>query len=196
MSHYYEYDPSLDGRLIPISFTLNDERFDLNSAAGIFSSDKFDTGSRILVETLLEDAAPGRNVLDLGCGIGVIGVILSRFWHCAITGIDPNTKACELAEANYKANHVEGVVLCQDHLDDKLYDTIVLNPPIRTGKETIYRLFDECEKQLTAGGSLWIVIRKQHGAQSALDRLQAIGLQARRVARDKGFWVIQAIKPE
>jgi len=73
-------------------------------------------------------------------------------------------------------------------------DTIVLNPPIRTGKRVIYSLFEQSANHLEKNGSLWIVIRKQHGAQSAFDYLQSLGLECKRVVRDKGFWVIQATK--
>lgn len=195
MSHYYQTDPNLDTTEFPITFEIGQHSFTLNSSAGVFSKEGLDTGSRILVETILEKASPVSDLLDLGCGIGVIGVILATAWNCQITAIDPNGQACHLAKENYAKYHVQAAVLEQDHVDDKLYPMIVLNPPIRTGKQVIYALFEQSAAHLLPGGSLWIVIRKQHGAQSAMDKLKELGLETNRVARDKGFWVIEAKKP-
>ncbi len=194
MSHYYQKDPTLDYTEFPISFTVRDASFTLSSSAGVFSKEGLDTGSRILAETILEKAEPAKQVLDLGCGIGVLGVILAHFWHCTVTGIDPNEQACLLCEKNYRKYQVDGKVIESDHIEDGQYDMIVLNPPIRTGKAVIYSLFEQSAAHLTPGGSLWIVIRKQHGAQSAMDYLSSLGLDTSRVNRDKGFWVIEARK--
>lgn len=196
MSHYFENDPNVSKEEFPIHFELGGKSFTVLSSSGVFSSSKLDTGTRILCTYLVDHVNPAANVLDLGCGIGVIGVILSAFWHCKVTGIDPNGQACHLARENYQAAHVDGIVLEQDHLNDQQYDLIVLNPPIRTGKKTIYSLFEQSAAHLVSGGSLWIVIRKQHGAQSAMEYLESLHLEVIRHARDKGFWVVQARKPQ
>lgn len=196
MSHYYEFDQNLDRSEFEISFDLHNQSFKLFSSAGVFSKEGLDTGSRILIEAILEHATPSKKVLDLGCGIGVIGVVLAHIWKCPVVGIDPNSQACHLATKNYAQYQIDATVIEDDHLSDNLgtFDTIVLNPPIRTGKKVIYSLFEQSAKHLEKDGSLWIVIRKQHGAQSAFDFLQSLGLDCKRVVRDKGFWVIQAIQ--
>ena len=196
MSHYYEFDQNLDRSEFEISFDLHGQSFQLFSSAGVFSKEGLDTGSRILIEAVLDHALPSHNVLDLGCGIGVIGVALAHFWKCPVVGIDPNSQACYLANKNYARYQIDATVHENDHIEEDLglFDTIVLNPPIRTGKKVIYSLFDQSARHLTQDGSLWIVIRKQHGAQSAWDYLQSLGLTCKRVVRDKGFWVIQATK--
>lgn len=194
MSHYYENDSTLDKTEFPITFTLHQKTFTLFSSAGVFSKDGLDTGTRILLDYLLDHATPCQSVLDLGCGIGVIGVVLGTFWHCRVVGIDPNEQACHLAKENYAAYHIQAEVLEQNYVDERQYPCIVLNPPIRTGKQVIYGLFEQCAKHLQVGGTLWIVIRKQHGGQSALDYLNSLGLNATRVFREKGFWILEAKK--
>lgn len=196
MSHYYQADPNLDTTEFPITFDVDGRSFTVNSSAGVFSKEGLDTGSRILCETILKEAKPVADFLDLGCGIGVIGVILASFWNSRLVAIDPNSQACHLAEENYAKYNIEATVLNQDHVNDQNYPLIVLNPPIRTGKQVIYSLFEQSAAHLLPGGSLWIVIRKQHGAQSAMDKLNELGVTTRRVTRDKGFWVIEAHKPE
>lgn len=196
MSHYYETDPNLDTTEFEIHFNLHDQDYTLLSSAGVFSKEGLDTGSRILIETVLDHASPAKNLLDLGCGTGVIGVVLAHNWHCPVTGIDPNGQACHLADENYTRYHIDHTVLETDHIPQDLpsFDTIVLNPPIRTGKKVIYALFEQAANHLSPDGSLWIVIRKQHGAQSALENLESLGLTCERVCRDKGFWVICATR--
>lgn len=194
MAHYYDYDPTLSKEEHPVSFEIDGRTFSLLSSAGVFSSSKLDTGSAILGRTVCELHPSLGRTLDLGCGIGVLGVILAPY-ASSMTGIDVNDQACTLAAKNYEKYGLAGDILCQDHIDDKIYDTIVLNPPIRAGKSVIYSLFDQAYDHLREGGSLWIVIRKQHGAQSAMDHLSQAGFETQRVARDHGFWVIRAMKP-
>lgn len=198
MPQYFEENPALKEERKNIEFSLFGQPFTLTSANGLFSTDRLDTGTRFLLETVLDQQKPAEKVLDMGCGIGTIGTVLSRFWRCSVTGVDINPRACALAKENFRNREVQGKVLCQDGLEDvsDAFDCILFNPPIHAGKETIYRLFSQCAQALKPDGTMWIVIRKQHGAQSALDSLNSIGFKAGRVARDKGFWIIEARKPQ
>ena len=191
MSHYFTNDQSVTDLPSSIHFELNGREFVLHSNAGVFSKDKLDTGTRILLETILEHEQNPELVLDLGCGIGPVGVVLSSFWDCHMTMIDVNERATQLALQNMNAYKKEADILCQDGIKEGKFDCIVLNPPIRTGKEVIYRLFDECMQHLKADGRFWIVMRKQHGAQSAVKRFEEQGHSVDRVVRDKGYWILR-----
>ena len=191
MSHYFTNDQVVADTPISIHFRLNDRDFNLRSNAGVFSKDKLDTGTHILLETILKNESNPASVLDLGCGIGPVGVVLSNFWDTKVTMIDVNERAVELARQNMEAYHKEATVICQDGVQDGQYECIVLNPPIRTGKEVIYRLFDECIAHLSEGGRFWIVMRKQHGAQSAIKHFEEKGCEVDRVCRDKGYWILK-----
>lgn len=200
MAHYFTNDEIQDTTPIPVSFEMGEKQFSLTSQPGVFSKDKLDTGTQILLEAVLEQK-PADNVLDLGCGIGVIGVVLSAFWNCKVTGVDVSERAAKLAEKNYAKYHVNGSVYVQDGLDhgslaEQKFACILLNPPIRAGKEVIYRLFAESYAHLEDGGRLYIVIRKQHGAASAQKYLESLGFEVERINRDKGFWVLRADKQE
>ena len=67
------------------------------------------------------------------------------------------------------------------------------NPPIRAGKAVIYGLFDQAREYLKPGGALYVVIRKQQGAPSALKYLKEIYAQAETVGRGSGFHVLRAL---
>ncbi|MDO4546506.1 MAG: class I SAM-dependent methyltransferase [Clostridia bacterium] len=164
--------------------------------AGVFSKEGLDYGSRLLVESIPE--ASGR-VLDLGCGWGAIGIILAKaFPGISLTMSDVNARAVELARRNCALNGVDARAVESDGMAkiEGTFDLIALNPPIRAGKKTVYDLFGQCFERLDAGGKLYIVIRKQQGAESAFKYLETLFASVRRVNRDKGYWIILCEKDE
>ena len=70
MEHYYTENPQSPRDVKSISFTIRDMQLEFFTDAGVFSKDKVDYGSEIMIRTL---PALSGNILDLGCGYGVIG---------------------------------------------------------------------------------------------------------------------------
>ncbi|MCF0107287.1 MAG: methyltransferase, partial [Holdemanella sp.] len=156
-----------------------------------------DTGTRILLETVLEQEKDPLSTLDLGCGIGVIGIVLLSNWKTAMTMIDINERAVELTKSNLQKYQLQASVYAQSGIvQDTKFECILLNPPIRTGKKMIYSLFDQCVEHLAKDGRFWIVMRKQHGAQSAISYLEEKGCIVERVVRDKGYWIMKIEKAD
>ena len=113
MAHYFTNDIVKDA---PEEITIHfrDFTYKLNSNAGVFSKDKLDEGTRILLETVLDNETEPENTLDLGCGIGPIALILMEYWkHTAMTMIDVNQRACQLADSNMKKYRRKAKILCQ-----------------------------------------------------------------------------------
>lgn len=159
--------------------------------AGVFSRDGLDTGTRAMLEALPE--LHGR-VLDLGCGWGPVGVTLAqKYPECEIVMTDVNQRAAELSRRNLARNGARAEVVQGDGFENVsgAFDFILTNPPIRAGKAVIYGLFDAARAHLTEDGALYIVIRKQQGAESAQRYLQGIYRDVARIARDKGYWVLR-----
>lgn len=194
MSHYFTNDEQVKDTPEKVSFSIMGKEFELNSNSGVFSKDKLDSGTRLLLETVLKNDSCTNDVLDLGCGIGPVGVVLKSFWDCRMTMLDINIKAIELAKSNMEKYQLAADVRVSDGIDTGKYDCILLNPPIRAGKKVIYSLFDQAMDHLNEGGRFWIVIRKQHGAQSALKYLKEKGYKPERIARDLGYWIIKTEK--
>ena len=71
------------------------------------------------------------------------------------------------------------------------YDLILQNPPIRAGKAVIYRMFADAASCLSESGELWLVIRKQQGAPSAITYLRTLYGDVETVEKKSGFWVIR-----
>lgn len=190
--HYYTENPNSahDERRIALRALGNDLTFVTD--AGVFSRDGLDRGTEVLLEAL--PPLEGR-VLDLGCGWGAVGVALGkRYPALDIVMTDINSRAVELARRNLAENGVTAAVLQGDGFDavEGRFDAIVTNPPIRAGKAVVYGLFARARDYLEPDGALYVVIRKQQGAPSALKYLKEIYSQAETVDRASGFHVLRA----
>lgn len=190
--HYYTSNPTSehDERQIRAVALGNELRF--TTDAGVFSRDGLDRGTEILLNALPE--LSGR-ALDLGCGWGAVGVALGKKYPALeIVMTDVNRRAAALARRNLEANGVRAEVLEGDGFErvEGLFDAVITNPPIRAGKAAIYGLFDEARNHLVPGGALYVVIRKQQGAPSALKHLQETYGSAEIIEREAGYWVLRA----
>ncbi|MGA8943416.1 MAG: class I SAM-dependent methyltransferase [Thermoactinomyces sp.] len=193
-NHYFSAKPEVQREERKIQAVLLGRSFTFYTDAGVFSKRGIDFGSRLLIETVKIE--PESRVLDLGCGYGAIGIAIGKTVpHVKVTMVDINERAVQLAKENAVLNQVEDRVeiLVSDRfaaLEGRKFDHILLNPPIRAGKKTVYRLFEEASNALDSGGSLWIVIRKQQGAVSAKKELEQLFSVVNVIERKKGYWVI------
>lgn len=195
--HYYCENPGVAHDERKVIFEVLGLRMSCTTDAGVFSRDGLDMGTRVLMEALPE--LHGR-ILDLGCGWGPVGTALGRKYPDAqIVLTDVNSRAAELAARNLASNGVTNATVVQGDgfaaVEGK-FDAIVLNPPIRTGKAVIYAMFAEAAAHLKPDGALYIVIRKQQGAESAQKYLASIYGDVERIAREKGYWVLRCAHPE
>ena len=192
--HYYTENPQSahDERLIEVRALGNVLRF--TTDAGVFSRGEADPGSVLLLESLPEEM--GGEILDLGCGWGVIGISVARKWPAArVTMADVNLRALELSRENAKRNRADVVCAESDGMaafEGRTFDAVITNPPIRAGKQVIYRMFADAAKCLKPGGTLYLVIRKQQGAESCMKYLETVFAEVEKVSKSGGFWVIRA----
>lgn len=191
--HYFTANPSVasDKRFMELSFRGNVLKFETD--AGVFSKNRLDPGTELLLSSLPE-RFDGR-ALDLGCGWGGVGAFMACMWpHATVVMTDINERAAELARVNLLKNNLRADVFQGDGLShvEGHFDLIAFNPPIRAGKAVVHRLFSEGGEKLRGGGSLYIVIRKQQGAASAkrflADRMEIV----KTVARGGGYHVLKA----
>ena len=190
--HYYTESPTSphDERLLKLE--ILGHALNIVTDAGVFSRDGLDTGTRALIRAL--PPLTGR-VLDLGCGWGAVGLALGRaFPALQIVMTDINRRAVDLARRNLAANGVRAEVVQGDGFEavHGPFDAIITNPPIRAGKAVIHGLFATAREYLAPGGSLYLVMRKQQGAPSALKYLKEIYAEAEIIDRSAGYHVIRA----
>ncbi|MEG1222348.1 MAG: methyltransferase [Bacilli bacterium] len=200
MSQYFDNDQDVKNKDILVNYTFAGSNFSLMSNNGIFSKSKLDDGSRVLLKAITKIPHKGK-ILDLGCGIGVIGLtdcIINKE-ESFYTLVDINKTAVTLATNNAARLHCENKVevLYSDifsAIDDKKFNYVLLNPPIRAGKSVIYKMFSDSFIHLIDGGSLIIVIRKSHGAESASKYLSSIYSCVSLIYREHGYYVYEAKK--
>jgi len=198
MSHYFVNDDKLVSKPRKISYSINGKDFTLDSDVGVFSKNELDKGSELLIETLLPYDL-GKNLLDLGCGIGVIGLTLACYHPgLNVTLSDVNTRALSLCNANAATLMLsQRVTVLQSDIYLEIegkFDSIVSNPPIRAGKKVTYEIYKGAVNHLIDGGSLYIVIRKKQGALSVKAYLEELFGNVTVLARDKGYYVLKATK--
>lgn len=198
MSHYYVNDENLAHKSITQSFELLGERFTLESDLGVFSKDGLDDGSRLLLETIAKSDL-GKHILDLGCGIGSIGLLLAYFdKNRQLTLADVNQRALDLAGTNAsKLEVVDLVTIVESDVYSQIhskFDTIVTNPPIRAGKKVTYAMYAGALDHLNEGGRLILVIRKKQGADSCMRYLETLFKEVIRVKQKKGYCILVAQK--
>ena len=195
--HYYTRNPQSASRPAECGFTYRGNRLVFRTDAGVFSRGEVDTGTKLLLEALPEELRG--EILDLGCGWGVIGISIARAWpETRVTLADVNTRALELSRENAKRNRAEVICAESDGMEaflGKTFDAVVTNPPIRAGKQVIYKMFADTAKCLAADGALYLVIRKQQGAESCIRYLQTLYASVEKLDRSAGFWVLKASGP-
>ena len=196
--HYFTDNRDLPSRRREFIYELPGETFAFTADDGVFSKTGVDMGTHVLLKALLKEDELTGSLLDLGCGYGVIGVVLKRFFPALeVTAVDVNPRAAELCELNSAANRAPVTVLVSDgfeRLGDARYDVVVTNPPIRAGKKTIYRLFEDAFAHLKEGGRFYAVIRRNQGAESAMNKLAELFESCDLTDRDKGYWVLRCVR--
>ena len=163
--------------------------------AGVFSKQHVDPGSELLCKSLPDTL--GTRVLDMGCGWGAMTVMtLARFPKAEVVMADVNERALALAVSNVEKNHMQATAVLSDGFEkiEGEFDAVITNPPIRAGKAVISRMFEDAKAHLVPGGALYLVIRKQQGAPSALKFLRELYGRAEVIERDGGYWIIECIK--
>jgi 16S rRNA (guanine1207-N2)-methyltransferase len=171
-----------------VSAQLLGRRFRLQTAPGLFSADRIDDGTRLLLENLPE-SAPG-TVLDLGCGYGPLGLpVAAVHSQASVVLVDRDLLAVEMAKHNGAAAHLANVN-CKPSLGyrdvgDERFDWILCNVPARIGAPAIRYLLGAGAARLAPGGALRVVVIRdlapivEEVGRSEGWRIEAVGAGAR-----------------
>ena len=198
MKHYFTNDENIKSNEKEFQVEVLGKKFKFITDIGVFSKGELDDASRLLIETFDELALPSGDILDVGCGYGAIGVALAYTRpKDQVHMIDVNLRATRLAKRNAELNGTSNTHVyesnCYQNVDTK-FANIVSNPPIRAGKKVVHQILEEAPHYLEDGGTLTIVIGKQHGAASAQKKMLEVFGNAERPRRKKGFWILQSVK--
>ena len=192
MGHYFTNE-NLPSDIRETTSVVLGQKFTFLTDNGVFSKDGLDFGSRLLLEVIpLEEV--GGKILDMGCGYGVLGIVLAKVLLAKVDMVDVNLRALHLSRRNAKMNGVSSFVSvfesnCYSNIHDS-YSTIITNPPIRAGKKIVYDIVMNAQNYLEDGGNLFLVVRKEQGAKSLIVGLEKV-YTVKVLKKKKGFFVIQ-----
>ena len=195
--HYFSGTPESELKLRSIQATIAGRAVDLTTANGVFSPERVDAGTRVLLSSV-PAPPPGGNLLDLGCGWGPIALSLAADSpHATVWAVDVNERALDLVRRNADVMGLSNVnaVLPQDVPADISFMTIWSNPPIRVGKNELHAMLEQWMPRLEPGADAWLVVQKNLGSDSLhrwMDDVFASQLTVTRAATNKGYRVLRA----
>lgn len=186
----------------PLTWTLEKTHLTLLNHANVFSRQKLDIGTRILLEHLPLTQGEG-DIVDLGCGNGVLGLMMAyRNPLARVHCVDESYMAVASAKENFRQLHGDRgryAFYCSDGLQDfeqGSVDMVLCNPPFHQSHSIADMLamsmFKDAARVLTVEGELWIVGNRHLGyhkkLKSHFDRVELI-------ASNKKFVVLKASAP-
>ena len=193
MAHYFTNEENLKSEIEKVIAEINGIPFYFYTDNGVFSKGELDFGTELLLKNFKYDDPNNKTLLDIGCGCGPIGIYASHLGF-AVDMSDVNKRAIHLSKMSLKEQNLNANVFESDaykNITNK-YDYIVSNPPIRVGKEKLYEIVMNAKEHLKDGGLLWIVVRKQQGAESMLRDMKNAYKIVEVIAKKKGFFIIKA----
>lgn len=194
MSHYFTKNSNLKSEENLIHVLFNNKKYSFYVDNGVFSKKGLDFGTRSLLESLDLENMHG-NILDFGCGYGPIGVIVADNTDAKIDMIDINDRAIHLSNKNIVLNKVQNATVFESDMYENIndtYDYIITNPPIRIGKQNLYKILFGAKKYLKKNGELLLVVNKNQGAKSLVKDLSKT-YDVEVINKNKSFFIIKAI---
>lgn len=197
MAHYYTNNIDLPSQETLIPFQYRDHQITFVSDVGVFSKERIDYGSRVLLESM-DVSKQQVSLLDVGCGYGTLGISLKiEYPWLNVDMVDVNERAIHLAQVSIEKNKVLDTNAFYSHIYEnvnKTYDIIVSNPPIRAGKKVVFEILEKAYDYLNDHGELVIVIQKKQGAPSAKKKMEEVFGNCQIVNRDKGYFILKSTK--
>ncbi|MFG3438769.1 class I SAM-dependent methyltransferase [Nonomuraea sp. NPDC047897] len=193
MAHYFSERPGTASRPGSVDLVLPDLHLRLETDSGVFSPERVDLGTRILLETVPPPPREG-DLLDLGCGYGPIALTMAaRAPGATVWAVDVNRRAVELTERNARAAGLGRVrAVHADELPDGVtFRAIWSNPAIRIGKPALHDMLTRWLSRLAPGGVAYLVVQKHLGSDSLQRWLGEQGWQASREASRAAYRILK-----
>lgn len=206
-SQYFARQPSAASHPRSVRLSLPDLELELTTDRGVFSTERIDPGTRLLLQEAPHPTDAMGDVLDLGCGYGPIAVSLARRAPGArVWAVDVNERAVALCAENAAANgadRVHPVVVDESGApvvgapDDLAalpavrFGGLWSNPPIRVGKAALHALLTRWLDRLAPGAKAWLVVQRHLGADSLAGWMEAEGWATDRLVSRAGYRLLE-----
>ncbi len=194
--HYFSAQPSSPEELRSLRVTLAGREITATTASGVFSPDRLDKGTEVLLANS-PDAPPGGDFLDIGCGWGAISLSLAlQSPHARVWALDVNERALDLVRRTAASLGLDNIraVTADEIPPDVRFRTIRSNPPIRIGKPALHELLETWLPRLDTASDAFLVVQKNLGSDSLqrwMEQTLPDDFAVHRHAMAKGFRVLK-----
>jgi 16S rRNA (guanine1207-N2)-methyltransferase len=133
----------------------------------VFSYGRFDNGARALLECA--EVREGDRILDLGCGVGAVGVFAARMAGPGghVTFVDSNVRAVEVSRLNAESNGLADfrahATATMGGLPEADFDVVLANPPYHARLDIARRFVEGSPPLMKPGGRFFVVTKQPNG---------------------------------
>jgi 16S rRNA (guanine1207-N2)-methyltransferase len=193
VEHYFTSAPKSEERFGLVKACLKGKRFEFLTASSVFSKTRVDSGTRLLIESMV---LPEKGcVLDIGCGYGPVGIaaaVSNRQLHVVMT--DVNIRAVRLAKKNLNLNKATNAEVRYGYLyepvEDLKFDCVLSNPPVSAGMETVRAIVSKAPEVMAKDATFQMVIRSKIGAKTLPALFSETFGNCSVLARESGYRVL------
>ena len=204
MAFYYDSEPTTESNKRVITYSQHGVNFEFTTDTDVFSKTQVDFGTDLMLGAVIRDVkdrnAKVGSILDLGCGYGVVGIVMkSVFKGAAVTCVDKNSRAVGLAKENAKLNGTPiKDCLVSDCLsalpEEEMFDLVITNPPVRAGKDVVFAFYEQSYEHMNEGAAIYVVLQRKQGAPSTEKKLNELFGNVETVDIKAGYRVMRSIK--
>lgn len=197
--HYFTAAPASPENLRKIHVSLAGRELELTTAGGVFSPDRLDAGTAVLLANT-PPVPPGGDLLDLGSGWGPVSISMALASpHATVWAVDVNERALDLVRRNAASLGLTNInaSLPDDVPEHVSFRTIRSNPPIRVGKNELHGLLERWIPRLDERSDAWLVVQRNLGADSLQRWIGSTfqpGYSVFRTATGKGYRILRVRK--
>jgi 16S rRNA (guanine1207-N2)-methyltransferase len=188
--HYYTKKPESFLKVFKIETSILGNNLKFESASGLFSKEHIDNGTLLLINNAIIEK--NDEVLDLGCGYGVVGISISKLYGVNMTFSDINERAIEFSKNNCILNNIKNFKVIQsdnfENIKEK-FNVILLNPPQTAGKEICFEMIKESKSHLNSNGTLQLVARPNKGGETLAKKMKEVYGNVSEIGKGNGFKV-------
>ena len=195
MEHYYSEEQKSPLNIKKIVQSIRGKDFEFYTASGVFSKNKVDNGTLALAESII--IGKNSKVLDVGCGIGILGIFAAKSFNADVVMTDINKRAVMLAKKNLELNRVKAEIYqgsLYKNIKENDFDAVLSNPPQTAGKDVCFELIEKSKNYLKISGTLQIVARHNKGGKTLAKKMEEVFGNVMVIARKSGYSVYMSIK--
>ncbi|EEQ0744467.1 23S rRNA (guanine(1835)-N(2))-methyltransferase RlmG [Salmonella enterica] len=184
-----------------LSWKLEDTGWTIHNHANVFSRTGLDIGARFFMQHLPENL--DGEIVDLGCGNGVIGLsLLAKNPQANVVFVDESPMAVDSSRLNVETNLPEAFERCECMINNALsgvepfrFNAVFCNPPFHQKHaltdNIAWEMFHHARRCLKINGELYIVANRH---LDYFHKLKKIFGNCATIATNNKFVILKAVK--